>query len=104
MKITIVALGTEKTVNYTSKKTGKPDSFKKIGLQSQEYGSQWLDFTFRGEHGLSVGQTLDLDVTPREYNGKTYYDARRPKGTSQASINLQEVHAKLDEILAILKK
>ncbi len=94
-KITITRLGEPKVVNYTNKKTGKPDSFNKIGIQSQEHGAQWMDFTFRGNHGLSVGQVIEGDVVSRDYNGKTYYDFKLPKKATQATTS--------DEAASLLK-
>lgn len=85
-KLKITRLGEPKTINYTNKKTGKPDSFQKIGFQSQEQGDRWYDFLYRGEHGLAVGQTYEFITKSREYNGKTYWDAELPK---KADMNLE---------------
>lgn len=101
-QLTITRLGTPKTVNYTSKKTGQPDSFNKIGFQVVEFGDRWFDLTFRGQHGLVVGQKREFELSEREYNGKTYYDARLPKQHSPGAseMNLAKLHDKLDTILA----
>jgi hypothetical protein len=77
--ITIARIGQEKVIEYTNKKTGKPDSFKKVGVQTNEYGERWFDITFRGECPVKVGQTCEGEVSEREYNGKTYYDFKLPK-------------------------
>lgn len=78
-KITISRIGIEKTINYVNKKTGKPDSFKKIGVQTNEYGDRWYDITFRGEVPVKVGQSYEVETSEREYDGKTYYDAKLPQ-------------------------
>ena len=78
-KLLITRLGQEKTINFVSKKTNKPDSFQKIGFQSDKYSDRWFDFNFRGSHGLVIGQEYDFDLISREYNGKTYWDAKLSK-------------------------
>lgn len=85
-KITITRIGQEKTINYLNKKKkthehpdGTPDSFKKIGVQTNEYGDRWIDITFRGEVPVKVGQSYEAELSEREYNGKTYYDAKLPR-------------------------
>jgi hypothetical protein len=83
-KLTIKRLGQEKTINFTNKKNGQPDSFKKIGFQTNEKGDQWYDFSFRKEHGLEVGKAYDFEISSKEYNGKTYYDAKFPKKDDMA--------------------
>ena len=102
-QLTITRFGTEKTVNYTNKRTGKPDSFNKIGFLTQEYGDRWFDFTFRGQHGLMVGTKREFEVSEREYNGKTYYEAKLPKQSSAPSGDLLRVERKIDAILTELQ-
>lgn len=80
-KLTIARIGAEKVINYTNKKTGKPDSFKKVGVLTNEYGDRWFDITFRQEVPVKVGQSYEFEVKEREYNGKTYYDAELPRET-----------------------
>lgn len=92
-KCTITRLGEEKTVAYTNKRTGKPDSFNKVGFMCSERGQQWINFIFRGgSHGLAVGSTYDMDLTSKEFNGKTYWDAKMAKnsnGTDKVSKPLE---------------
>jgi len=83
-KITISRIGIEKTIEYTNKKTGKPDSFKKVGVQTNEYGERWFDITYRGEVPVKVGQSVDVEISEREYVGKDgvtrkAYDAKLPQ-------------------------
>lgn len=79
MKLTITRIGEPKTINYTDKKTGKPASFQKVGFQCQEFADRWHDLSFRGSHGLEIGKCEEFELKSREYNGKTYWDAQRPK-------------------------
>lgn len=70
-KLTIVRIGPVRTKQGVSKTTGKPYSFNEVGIQTNERGAQWVNFSFNGvEPGIEVGKTYDLDVTAREYVGK----------------------------------
>lgn len=84
-KLTITRLGEPKTINFTDKKTGQPKSFQKVGFQTQEYGERWFDFAFDTTHSLKVGETYEMETKSREYNGKTYYDAKFPKKNGGSS-------------------
>lgn len=86
-KLTISRIGQEKVVNYTNKKTGQPDSFKKIGIQTNEYGDRWFDVTYRNEVPVKVGQSYDFEISSREYNGKTYYEAKLPREGRAAGLS-----------------
>lgn len=77
-KLTIVRIGEIKTVQYTNKRTGKPDSFQKVGFQTREYPDRWFDLIFRGIPPITEGQSYEFELTSREYNGKTYWDAKLP--------------------------
>lgn len=105
-KLTIAKLGEEKVINYQNKRTNRPDSFNKVGFQSNEHPQQWYDFTYRGACPLVVGNQYEFEVTPREYNGKTYYDAKLPR-TEKSMANLapvMEAILKMDRnILATLQ-
>lgn len=100
-KLTIAKLGQEKVINYTNKKTNRPDSFNKVGFQSNEKPEVWIDFTYRGACPLVVGNQYDFEVTPREYNGKTYYDAKLPR-TEKSAPDVNRVELKCDAILKLL--
>jgi phage FluMu protein gp41 len=109
-KLTIKRLGQEKTINFTNKKTGQPDSFKKIGFQTQEQGDRWYDFAFRTQHGLEVGKSYDFQVTTREYNGKNYYDAQFPKKQDMAlsevaglKMTVSKLNFKVEELEICIK-
>jgi len=78
-KLTITRLGEPKEIGYVDKKDGIKKYFKKVGFQTQEYGDRWFDFAFRGEHGLTVGTSKEFEMSERQYNGKTYYDAKLPR-------------------------
>lgn len=78
-KLTIARVGQEKVIEFTNKKTGKPDSFKKVGVLTNEYGERWFGVSFRGEVPVKVGQSYEFEIKTREYNGKTYYDAELPR-------------------------
>jgi hypothetical protein len=78
-KLTITRIGPVKEIPFTNKKTGKPDSFKKVGIQTNEYGDRWMDVAFRGEVPVEVGKSYEFTIKEREYNGKTYYDAELPR-------------------------
>ncbi len=95
-------LGQPKSIAYTNKKTGQPDSFQKIGFQANEYPDRWFDFTFRGAHGLNVGESYEMETASREYNGKTYWDAKLPKKQFQPSGDLLRIERKIDAIIAML--
>ena len=86
-KLTINRVGPEKVIEYTNKKTGKPDSFKKVGVQTNEYGERWFDVTFRGDVPVKVGQSYEFEISEREYTKKDgsigkSYDAKLPKAGS----------------------
>ena len=83
-KLTINRVGPEKVIEYTNKKTGQPDSFKKVGVQTNEYGERWFDVTFRGDVPVKVGQSYEFEISEREYTKKDgsigkSYDAKLPK-------------------------
>ncbi len=94
-KMTVARLGEPKTINYTNKKTGKPDSFNKVGLLTKEHGEKWYDFTFRGNHGLEVGKQYEFELSSREYNGKTYWDAKFVKPADKVDVKLEQILNKL---------
>lgn len=100
-KLTIARIGAEKVINYTNKKTGKPDSFKKIGVLTNEHGDRWFDITFRGEVPVKVGQSYDFEVKEREYNGKTYYDAELPRETKGGGMSSDQFTLLMRELRAI---
>ena len=95
--LTINKLGVEKTINYTNKKTNRPDSFQKVGFQSNEHPNQWYDFTYRGACPLQEGNKYEFEIASREYQGKTYYDARLPRKNGGGG-NLQPVMDRLNMI------
>lgn len=99
-KITISRIGQEKTIEYINKKTNQPDSFKKVGVQTNEYGERWIDITFRGEVPVKVGQSYEGELKDREYNGKTYYDFELPRtnraaGAGMSSEQFQKLHSEV---------
>lgn len=115
--ITITKISEPKTVNYTNKKTGQPDSFMRVGLQCMEHGDRWIEFTYRGNHGLTVGQKIEVELESKEFNSKTYWSAKKPKEAtlivkkevSEATARLEnmitfKVMPALDAILARLPK
>jgi hypothetical protein len=98
-KLTVSRIGEVKTINYTSKKTGKPDSFNKVGFLTSEYGDRWFDVTFRGNVPIEIGNSYNFEIKSREYNGKTYWDAELPRaakggGMSDADKSLLDQAAK----------
>lgn len=108
--LTINRVGEPKTINYTNKRTGQPDSFQKVGFQTEEHEGRWYDFTFRGSHGLEVGKEYDFETSSREYNGKTYYDAKLAKAADKADEKLELIlnrlvglSMKVDGIMALLQ-
>lgn len=77
-KLTVNRLGEVK--HFSGSKNGKPYSFFKVGFQTNEHGDQWYNFAYNQEpNPLIIGKTYDLEIKPREYQGKTYYDAYFPK-------------------------
>ena len=103
-KLTINRIGEEKVINYINKKTGLPDSFKKAGIQTNEYGDRWFDVTFRGDVPVRVGQTYEFEVASREYNGKTYYDARLPNKTQQTDTRMTELENKITSLTLVVNR
>lgn len=83
-KLTIARIGQEKVIEFTNKKTGKSDSFKKVGFLTNEYGERWMDLAFRGQVPIEVGKQYDFEIKSREWNGKTYYDAELPRENRRA--------------------
>ena len=78
-KLTIVKLGEQKKKEGISKNTGKPYSFMSVGFTTSEYGQErWYNLSFNGQCPIAEGTSYELEVTSREYNGKTYWDARFP--------------------------
>lgn len=102
-KLTITRIGQEKTIDFTNKKTGQPDSFKKVGFLTNEHGEKWFDLTFRGECPVKVGQSYEFEVSEREYNGKTYHDAKLPKSFAPrgGGMSLEQVQGIMRELHAI---
>lgn len=115
-KITITRISPEKTVEYMNKKTGKPDSFQKVGVLTNEHGEKWFDITFRGECPVQVGQSYDVELTERQYQTKagetkTAYGAELPRtartniGGGMSSEQFQklytEVYAARQEVVMI---
>ncbi len=97
MKLKITYLGTPKEI------TTKFGPKQKNSIKAEEKGNEYLSFWVSPvTRDWKVGDVIDvLDVTSREYNGKTYYDIVMPKANSTAS---PEIMAKLDEILGYLAK
>lgn len=101
MQLTITRISAPKTVNYTNKKTGNPDSFKKVGFQTQEFGDRWYDLAFRNTVPFKVGDKVELEIKERTWEGKTYYDAFIPKTASSAK--LSELERRVSYIEEFLK-
>src|SRR5487761_2309080 len=99
-KLTISRIGEPKTINFTNKRTGAPDSFQKVGFQTNEYADRCIGFTYHGTHRLEVGKQFDFELKSREYNGKTYWDASFPKVYGAAGGGLSpEQYMKLVEMI-----
>lgn len=94
--LTVNKIAPPKTINFQNKKTGKPDSFQKVGFLSNEYPDRWFDIAFRGECPIVTGGTYEFEITSREYNGKTYYDAKLPQKRSAGTGDLNRVEVKMD--------
>ena len=111
-KITITRIGPEKVIEYTNKKTGKPDSFKKVGVLTNEYGERWMDIAFRGEVPVKVGQSYEVEITEREYTNragevKKAYEAKLPRenrgGGGMSNEQFVQLNRTLNAILAEVK-
>jgi len=74
-KLTIKQFGQTKDINT------KYGPKKKSAIKAAEYGENWLDYWLSPQtQDWKVGDTVEVEaVTPREYNGKTYYDIKMPK-------------------------
>lgn len=75
MRLTITQIGTPKEVQ--TKFGPKEKNF----LKAQEHGDKFLNYWLSSATRVwRVGDVVEvLDVTSREYNGKTYYDIVMPK-------------------------
>lgn len=98
--LTISRVGEPKTINYTNKKTGRPDSFQKVGFQTNEYGTRWYDVAFRGNVPVQVGQSYEFETSEREYNGKTYYEAKLPKEQKSGGMSGEDFQILIREVRA----
>ncbi len=78
-KLTPNKFGEEKSKSGVSQKTGKAYAFKTIGFVSNEYTDRWYNINYNDRNPLTLGKTYELETSSREYNGKTYYDAKFPK-------------------------
>lgn len=106
-KLTITRVAPVKEISFTNKKTGKPDSFKKVGIQTNEYGERWLDVAFRGNVPVEVGKSYDFEVKEREYTArdgklKKAYDAELPRASKQAAgMSSEQYQVLLREVRAV---
>jgi hypothetical protein len=79
-------------------KQGKP--FTKILLDTTD-GRTMSGFKNQSSANWEEGMEVDVEVSEREYNGKTYLNfATQPVG----AVDLSEVNQKLDKILTLLQK
>lgn len=100
-KLTPNKFGEEKLKSGTSQKTGKPYSFKTIGFVSNEYPDRWYNINYNDSNPLELGKTHELEVKSREYNGKTYWDAKLPQQGGRGGISSVEYQTILRDMQAI---
>lgn len=95
IKITITQIGTPKTIQ--TKYGPKEKSYIKAAEYGDNYLSYWLSPVTKE---WKEGQIVEvLDVTSREYQGKTYYDISMPKANGG---NNTEVLKQTEKILHYL--
>ena len=98
MKVTLTRVFTEEKV---SPKTNK--AYTSMSIKTEEHGDTWLS-GFMGDENRAWkdGDIVEVDITEREYNGKTYYNfsvpgASKGKGGSGAMKALADRVSKLEE-------
>lgn len=92
-KLTINWIGTPKEIN-TKFGLKQKNSIKANEFAEGEYLSYWVSPV---TSQWKVGEVIEVDaVTPREYNGKTYYDIQMPKANHGNNVDVMK---KMEEIL-----
>ena len=75
MKVTITRIS---RVQRISQKTSKP--YTSMGIQTKEYGDQWLNgFGNPGNRDWKEGDTVEVNISKKERNGKEVLDFENPK-------------------------
>lgn len=103
--------------NGVSPKTNK--AYSKVIIKTNVHGNEWLSaFQDSENRNWRVGDVVDIEVTPREYNGKTYLDYSPVKkentsnvqgssyGPATKSVNSDVTRLKqiLEEAITIINK
>lgn len=99
-KLTITEIGTPKDVQT------KFGMKAKNSLKAKEYNTNWLGFWCNAETDKwKVGDEVSVeDVTSREYNGKTYYDIKTIKASTQSVTQINELLTRVMKIQLMVEE
>ena len=101
-KVTITKFSaTDKKKDGTDCVTKHGKKFWKAGIQTKEYGEEWLNGLIFKEVNWVEGDVVDIEVKKEEYNGKESLKFRVPKSEE---VDQAEKDAKIAELEAKLAK
>lgn len=75
-------------------KTGRP--YSRASIQCSEYGTEWFGGFYNP--ALVVGAKIEVEITSREYQGKTYRDFTIVKKEEKLASELSHVLTKLGKL------
>lgn len=76
---------------------GKYGKFYRVGIQTKEYGEEWINGFSNTSVEWAEGDVMELDISKEEWNGKEQLKFKLPKKEDLQADEIEKLKAQLAE-------
>jgi len=81
-----------------------PHYFWRVGIKTNEYGEEWLNGFSNDKPTYKEGDTIEVEVSETEWNGKRQKNFKIPNKNAQLAAKVEELEARVNHITNVLNQ